>query len=201
MIAPASGQLVAKFGIRDEVLSAMITSIFVLGKRRHPAPSLPSAIARLSRPRQLAPLFSADADTHPSLAAYAIGPLFLGPASELWGRVKVLQLANLVYLVFNFVCAFAPNTGAMLAFRFLSGLGGSAPLAIGAGVLGDLWRAEERGKAASLYSLGPLLGPAVGPIAGGWIAQRLPDNGYRWVFFSTTIVRRCAPPSCLSGSR
>lgn len=57
------------------------------------------------------------------------------------------------------------------------------------GVLGDLWRPEERGKAASLYSLGPLLGPAVGPVAGGWIAQRVPNDGYRWVFFSTTIVR------------
>lgn len=30
---------------------------------------------------------------------------------------------------------------------------------IGAGVLGDLWRPEERGRAAALYSLGPLLGP------------------------------------------
>ncbi|ORY91475.1 major facilitator superfamily domain-containing protein [Leucosporidium creatinivorum] len=119
--------------------------------------------------------------------AYAIGPLFFGPASELWGRTVVLQLANLIYLVFNFVCAFAPNTGSMLAFRFLAGLGGSAPLAIGAGVLGDLWRPEERGKAASYYSLGPLIGPAVGPIAGGWIAQRVPNDGYRWVFFSTTI--------------
>jgi len=46
-----------------------------------------------------------------------------------------------------------------IAFRFLSGLGGGAPLAIGAGVLSDLWRPEERGRAAALYSLGPLLGP------------------------------------------
>lgn len=88
--------------------------------------------------------------------------------------------------VFNLACGFATNTGQMLAFRFLSGLGGSAPLAIGAGVLGDLWRPEERGKAASLYSLGPLLGPAVGPVAGGWIADRLPGDGYKVVFWSTT---------------
>ena len=33
--------------------------------------------------------------------AYAIGPLFLGPMSEIYGRVIVLQLANLFYLVFN----------------------------------------------------------------------------------------------------
>jgi MFS family permease len=53
-------------------------------------------------------------------------------------------------------------------------------------VLGDLWRAEERGTAAAYYSLGPLLGPAVGPIIGGWVAQKVPDDGYRWIFFSST---------------
>jgi MFS family permease len=60
----------------------------------------------------------------------------------------------------------------MMAFRFLSGLGGSAPLAIGGGILGDIWTADQRGKAVGIYSLMPLLGPAVGPIAGGWIALR-----------------------------
>ncbi|CAF9903865.1 MAG: hypothetical protein ALECFALPRED_003017 [Alectoria fallacina] len=61
--------------------------------------------------------------------AYAIGPLFLGPLSEIYGRVPVLQLSNLVYLVFNIACGASRNKGEMIAFRFLSGLGGSAPLA------------------------------------------------------------------------
>lgn len=34
----------------------------------------------------------------------------------------------------------------------------------------------------------PSLRRAIGPIAGGWIAERLPGDGYKWVFFSTTIV-------------
>jgi MFS family permease len=73
----------------------------------------------------------------------------------------------------------------MIAFRFLSGLGGSAPLALGGGVLSDLFNAEERGKAISIYSLAPLLGPAVGPIAGGFITE---NTTWRWVFYSTTIA-------------
>ncbi|GAA6062213.1 hypothetical protein JCM10212_006448 [Sporobolomyces blumeae] len=119
--------------------------------------------------------------------AFAIGPLVFGPASELVGRVRVLQAANLLYIIFNLVCAFATTKGQFIAFRFLSGLGGGAPLAIGAGVLSDLWKPEERGKAAALYSLGPLLGPAVGPIFGGWVVERLDQNGYKWIFYSTTI--------------
>ena len=62
--------------------------------------------------------------------AYAIGPLFLGPLSEMYGRVPVLQLANLWYLVFNIACGASKTRGQMIAFRFLSGFGGSAPLAV-----------------------------------------------------------------------
>lgn len=62
--------------------------------------------------------------------AYAIGPLFLGPLSEIYGRVIVLQLANLFFLVFNIACGVAQTKAQMIVFRFLSGLGGSAPLAV-----------------------------------------------------------------------
>lgn len=63
--------------------------------------------------------------------AYSIGPLFLGPLSEIYGRVIVLQLSNLFYLAWNLGCGFAQNKAQLMAFRFMSGLGGSAPLAIG----------------------------------------------------------------------
>lgn len=64
------------------------------------------------------------------LLAYAIGPFVLAPLSEIYGRVIVLQLANLFYLVFNTACGFANSRSQILAFRFLSGLGGSAPQAV-----------------------------------------------------------------------
>ncbi len=117
--------------------------------------------------------------------AYAIGPLFLGPLSEVYGRCWVLQLSNMFYLAWNLGCGFAQNSGEMLTFRFLSGLGGSAPFAIGGGVLSDCWSPDQRGKAINIYSLAPLLGPAVGPIAGGFITEK---TTWRWIFWSTTIL-------------
>ncbi|KAJ7643637.1 MFS polyamine transporter [Roridomyces roridus] len=147
MIAPASDQVAQDFGVTNEVVLALFTSIFIL--------------------------------------AYAIGPLFLGPLSEIFGRNRIIQGANLWYLVWNLACGFAQNTGELLAFRFLAGIGGSAPLATGGGVLGDIWSAEERGQAIAIYSLAPLLGPVVGPICGAYIAQK---STWRWVFWSTTIV-------------
>ncbi|KAI8623891.1 major facilitator superfamily domain-containing protein [Xylariaceae sp. FL1651] len=119
------------------------------------------------------------------ILAYAVGPLIWGPLSELYGRVIVLQLVNLIYLFFNLGCGLARTKEQLIAFRFLAGLGGSAPLAIGGGVLGDLFNAEDRGKALSIYSLAPLLGPAIGPIAGAFIAQ---NTTWRWAFYATTIA-------------
>jgi len=64
------------------------------------------------------------------LLGYAQGPFVLAPLSEIFGRVTVLQYANLVYLLFNTCCGFAQTKEQMLAFRFLSGLGGAAPQAV-----------------------------------------------------------------------
>ncbi|KAH8599979.1 polyamine transporter 1 [Bisporella sp. PMI_857] len=119
------------------------------------------------------------------LLAYAVGPFILGPLSEIFGRVVVLQSANMVFLLFNTICGFSKSKQQMMSFRFLSGLGGSAPQALGGGVLSDCWRAEERGKAHALYSLAPFLGPSLGPIAGGIVTQHFT---WRWVFWGTSIL-------------
>ncbi|KAJ5378024.1 Efflux pump vrtL [Penicillium cataractarum] len=117
--------------------------------------------------------------------AYAVGPLFLGPLSEIYGRTIVLQLANLFFLVFNIGCGVSQTKTQLIVCRFFAGLGGSAPLAVGGGVLSDCFRPEERGKSIAIYSLAPLLGPALGPIAGGFIAE---NTSWRWVFYSVSIA-------------
>ncbi|KAI0782991.1 MFS polyamine transporter [Abortiporus biennis] len=117
--------------------------------------------------------------------AYAIGPLFLGPLSEVYGRSRILQLANLFFLVWNLACGFAQTKVQLIVFRFFAGLGGSAPLSVGGGVLSDMFIPEQRGKAIGVYSLAPLLGPCVGPIAGGWMSQKLT---WRWSFYVSTIA-------------
>lgn len=119
------------------------------------------------------------------ILAYAIGPMFLSPLSEIYGRRPVIQVTNAVFLIFNLVCGFAKNKEQLIVFRFFAGLGGSAPLAVGGGIIGDIWTAEERGKAIALFSLMPVLGPGVGPIAGGFISEY---TTWRWAFWATTIA-------------
>jgi MFS family permease len=69
--------------------------------------------------------------------------------------------------------------------RFFSGVGGSACLTLGVGIISDLFPTEQRGKAMAMYSLGVLFGPVLGPIFGGFIAQRA---GWRWDFWVVFIA-------------
>ncbi|KAI0347386.1 multidrug resistance protein 4 [Trametopsis cervina] len=113
------------------------------------------------------------------LLTFAIGPLFLAPLSEIYGRTWVLHIGNLLFLVFNLACAFAPNTSVLIGMRLICGFVGSAPIACGGGTISDLFSERDRASAMAIYSLGPLIGPAVGPIAGGFISETI---GYKYVF-------------------
>ncbi|EXJ96492.1 hypothetical protein A1O1_01618 [Capronia coronata CBS 617.96] len=116
---------------------------------------------------------------------YAVGPLFLAPLSEVYGRLPVYHVCNFMFVIWSVGCALAPNIGALLAFRLLAGIAGSCPLTIGGGSIADLIIQEKRGIAMALFALGPLLGPVVGPVAGGYLGE---GAGWRWVFWLITIA-------------
>ncbi|KAJ5412716.1 hypothetical protein N7465_005021 [Penicillium sp. CMV-2018d] len=106
---------------------------------------------------------------------YCLGPLILGPLSEIFGRAAVLHSGNSFYLIFNLVCGFARNKGELLASRLLSGIGGGGGLVVGADIISDCFRKEERGWVISIYNLGLVFGPSLGAVT------------WRWAFWATSI--------------
>lgn len=60
-----------------------------------------------------------------------------------------------------------------------AGFWGSAGFACGGGVVSDLFVEKDRAFAMSVFSLGPLIGPAVGPLAGGFLTESV---GFKWIF-------------------
>lgn len=64
------------------------------------------------------------------LLMYCLGPVFVGPLSELHGRWPVIQTGSMIYLAFNTAAGFSRNMTQLLVFRLLSGAGGSASLAV-----------------------------------------------------------------------
>jgi MFS family permease len=97
--------------------------------------------------------------------------------SEIYGRHVVLTSANAFFCVWLIGCALAPSLGALVAFRFLTGMGGSGCLTIGGGVIADLMPIHRRGMAITVWMIGPLVGPTIGPPVGALIAEHI---GWRW---------------------
>ncbi|OJD32191.1 mfs multidrug transporter [Diplodia corticola] len=114
---------------------------------------------------------------------WGIGPILVAPLSEVYGRRLLLNCGHALFLLTNTLCGLASTKSHFLLLRFLSGLFGSGPMSIGAGVLSDLWHKEQRGLSLSIYALGPLAGPAIGPIAAGYIVEAL---SWRYIFFSAS---------------
>ena len=69
----------------------------------------------------------------------AVGPVFLGPLSDLGGRKWVYVGSILVYAIFNIGCALAYNLPMLIIFCFLVGVAGSTALSNVAGTIVDLF--------------------------------------------------------------
>lgn len=114
------------------------------------------------------------------LLGYCAGPLIFAPLSEFYGRRYVFYITFTVYLLFNFLCAWAPNFGALLVGRFLTGTFVSAPLSNAPGVVADIWGPLERGNAMAVFSMMTFAGPALGPVVSGFLELKL---NWRWSFY------------------
>lgn len=115
---------------------------------------------------------------------FAFGPLFIAPASEMYGRT-ICNICNALFVVFSICCGVSSSYGMLVAFRFLMGCAGSAPLTIGGGTIADMMQTERRGSAMAIWIMGPLLGPVIGPVAGGYLVEA---KGWRWVFWLLAIL-------------
>jgi MFS family permease len=109
---------------------------------------------------------------------FAVGPLLWAPASELYGRQLVFAISYGGFTAFIAGTAGAKDITTLLVLRFLAGSFGSSPLTNAGGVIADIFSASDRGLAMSLFALAPFLGPTIGPIAGGFLAE---SKGWRWV--------------------
>jgi MFS family permease len=95
-----------------------------------------------------------------------IGSLFTAPLSELFGR-RILYLMSMpLFLVFTSGSRAAKNIQTHIVCRFLAGALGTAPLAIGAGTINNIWDLERDGGIAGLlFIMAPFLGPCLGELA------------------------------------
>ncbi|WP_066953209.1 Bcr/CflA family multidrug efflux MFS transporter [Streptomyces lushanensis] len=119
------------------------------------------------------------------LAGMALGQIVVGPMSDKWGRRRPLLLGMVVYVLATAICALAPTTELLIAFRLLQGLAGAAGIVIARAVVRDLYDGEEMARFFSTLMLISGVAPVVAPVIGGQVL-RLTD--WRGIFVVLTVV-------------
>lgn len=111
------------------------------------------------------------------LGGLAIGSLLLAPLSEMYGRKPVYLIAVATFTVLIIPCALSNNLAQILVMRFFGAIAGAAMISNAPGTVSDIVNDDYRALAFSIWSLGPMNGPVIGPLVGGFVYEAL---GWRW---------------------
>lgn len=109
----------------------------------------------------------------------AVSGFFIGPLTDRYGRRRLLLPGLGLFILGSLLCLFAPGYWWFLVGRAVQALGVSISLIVAATVIADLYAPNERGAALSIYQLMAYLGPVMGPVAGGLIAEY---QSWQWAF-------------------
>ena len=103
------------------------------------------------------------------LIGFGIGALLASPASEMVGRYPVYVGTLMIFGCWLIGAALSPNIGAQIAFRFLAGLFGSAPLTVAGGSISDMFNPKEKTWAFPMFAIVGFGGPVLGPVIASYI--------------------------------
>ncbi|KAJ5330378.1 hypothetical protein N7476_000161 [Penicillium atrosanguineum] len=119
------------------------------------------------------------------VAGFATGPVVFAPMAELVGSAPVLAVALAGCAIFQIPLGLAQSVTTILVCRFLAGLLGSGGLAVGSGILADVFVGPTRGVAVGMSASCMNLASTIAPIVGAFIV----DNcSWRWTAWVTLIL-------------
>jgi len=146
--------------------------------------ALDGTIANVALPH-MAGSFSATRDESMwILTSYLIASGIIIPTvdwfSRLLGRKNFFILSILVFTLASMLCGMATNMETMIVARILQGAGGGGIVPITQAIFMESFKGDDRAKAMSIFGMGVILAPIIGPVLGGWIT----DNwSWPWIFF------------------
>ncbi|GAB0114752.1 DHA2 family efflux MFS transporter permease subunit [Acidisoma sp. C75] len=146
--------------------------------------ALDSTIANVALPYMQGTLSANSDQINWVLTSYVIAAAIMtapvGWLAARFGPKNVLAVSLIGFTVTSMLCGIAGTIGEMVIFRFLQGVFGAALVPLSQSTLLNIYPVEKRGGAMSIWGMGVMLGPILGPTLGGYLTDLY---NWRYVFF------------------
>lgn len=117
------------------------------------------------------------------ITSYAVSEAICVPLagwlSQRFGAVRVFTVSMFGFGLFSLLCGLSVTLGMLVAARIGQGLCGAPLMPMSQTLLARIFPPEKRTMAMGVWAMTTLLGPAVGPILGGWISDSF---SWHWIF-------------------
>ncbi|PKQ00341.1 MAG: EmrB/QacA family drug resistance transporter [Alphaproteobacteria bacterium HGW-Alphaproteobacteria-13] len=145
---------------------------------------LDTTIANVAIPHMRASLGATSETVNWVLTSYIIASAVAMPITG-WladriGRRRLFLGAVIGFIVASMACGAAQNLEEMVVFRFLQGVCAAFIGPLSQSVMLDINPPERHARAMSIWGMGIMIGPILGPIIGGWLTE---SANWRWVFY------------------
>jgi len=97
-----------------------------------------------------------------------------------FGRRRYLVASIILFLVASMFCGTSRTLTELVFWRIIQGSGGAALLSTAQATIREIFPARQQGTVQSIYILGIIVAPTLGPTLGGWITD---NYSWPWVFF------------------
>lgn len=142
-----------------------------------------SSIVNVALPNMMGNLGATLEDISMVITGYAIANAVVLPVSswmsERIGRRPYYLGCILLFTATSVACGFAPNLETLIVFRILQGLAGGALLPTSQALIFEQFPAEKAGIAGAIFGMSVMIGPALGPVLGGYLTDTF---GWRSIF-------------------
>jgi EmrB/QacA subfamily drug resistance transporter len=131
------------------------------------------AIVNVALPTIRSSLHSSGAGLQLSVSGYTISyAVFIVSGArlgDLWGHARMFRTGLVVFTLASLACGLAPDTGALIGFRLLQGLGSAAMMPQVLSLIQRTFQGRSRLRAMSLYTAVISGGAVAGQVVGGLI--------------------------------
>ncbi|HNW25259.1 MAG TPA: DHA2 family efflux MFS transporter permease subunit [Candidatus Gastranaerophilaceae bacterium] len=145
---------------------------------------LDSTIANVALPHMAGSFSSSNEEAMWILTSYMIASGIILPSvawfSGVFGRKNFFIGCVIIFTVSSFLCGLAASLDQMIIARILQGLGGGAIVPVAQAILIENFPLEKRRMAMSVFGVGIIIAPIVGPVLGGWITD---NYNWHWIFY------------------